>query len=283
MRRSLSMIKVKLLAQARACIFVLLIFFCYSGFCQTLEVVIPPLEPDATPQYTYFYKLLALALSKTTAEGPYKIIYASTTFTTERYLAELTNNNTINVLWTMADKKREQTLLPVRFSLLRDLNSYRVLLIRQEDKEKFEKITTLDELRKLKAGLGSQWPDIDIMRKNNFNVVTSMQYTSLFKMLAAKRFDFFSRGLYEIKNEAEAQKDKGLIVDQHLMLFYNAPFYYFVNKKNKALADRIERGLKAAQADGSFDELFFSTPGFREGYNEQFNSKRLLFKLKDGD
>lgn len=277
------MIKVKLFALMRTCLSILLICSCNLSFGQTLKVVIPPLEPDATPQYTYFYKLLELALSKTTSEGPYKIIYASATFTTERYLAELNNNNTISVLWTMGDKKREQNLLPIRFSLLRDLNSFRVLLIRKEDKEKFEQIKTLDELRSLKVGLGSQWPDADIMRKNDFNVVTSMQYSSLFKMLAAKRFDFFSRGLYEIKNEAEAHKDKGLIVDQHLMLFYNAPFYYFVNKKDKPLADRIERGLKTAQEDGSFDELFFSIPGFREGYNEQFNSKRLLFKLQDGD
>lgn len=277
------MIKITLLAKMRTCILILFICTCPASAGQTLNVVIPPLEPDATPQYTYFYKLLELALSKTTSEGPYKIIYASATFTTERYLAELNNNSTISVLWTMGDKKREQNLLPIRFSLLRDLNSFRVLLIRKEDKEKFEQITSLDELRNLKAGLGAQWPDTDIMRKNDFNVVTSMQYNSLFKMLAAKRFDFFSRGLYEIKNEAEVHKDKGIIVDQHLMLYYNAPFYYFVNKKDKALADRIERGLKAAQADGSFDKLFFSIPGFREGYDEQFNSKRLLFTLKDGD
>lgn len=277
------MIKARLLAKVRTCILILLICACTPSFGKTLNVVIPPLEPDATPQYTYFYKLLELALSKTVSEGPYKIIYASATFTTERYLAELNNNSTISVLWTMGDKKREQNLLPIRFSLLRDLNSFRVLLIRKEDKEKFEKIKTLDELRRLKAGLGAQWPDTDIMRRNNFNVVTSMQYNSLFKMLAARRFDFFSRGLYEIKNEAEAHKDKGLIVDQHLMLFYNAPFYYFVNKNDKALADRIERGLKTSQADGSLDELFFSIPGFREGYDEQFNSKRLLFTLDADD
>src|SRR5690606_3875491 len=104
---------------------------------KTLNVTIPPLEPDATPQYTYFYKLLELALSKTEAtEGPYKIHYSASTFTTERYLAELNNNTTINVLWTTGDKEREQNLLPIRISLLRDLNSYRILLIRKEDKEK---------------------------------------------------------------------------------------------------------------------------------------------------
>jgi len=274
------MIKTKLLPLLR--IGICIVFMCAShiSIAQTLNVVIPPLEPDATPQYTYFYKLLALALSKTEAEGPYTISYASATFTTERYLSELNNNRTISVLWTMRDKKREQNLLPVRISLLRDLNSYRVLLIRKEDKEKFEKINTLEELRTLKAGLGAQWPDTDIMRKNDFNVVTSMQYDSLFKMLIAKRFDFFSRGLYEINNEAEAHKNQNIIVDQHLMLYYDAPFYYFVNKKNKALADRIERGLKASQADGSFDKLFFSIPGFKEGYDEQYNTKRKLFKLE---
>ena len=262
----------------------LLLCTCNLSAAETLNVVIPPLEQDATPQYRYFYKLLDLALSKTEkTDGPFKVSYASSTFSTERYLAELNNDTTINVLWTMRDKKREQNLLPIRISLLRDLNSYRVLLIRKEDKEKFAHINTLDELRSLKAGLGSQWPDTDIMRENNFTVITSMQYNSLFKMLVAKRFDFFSRGLYEAWNEIEAQKDKDIILDEHIMLFYNAPFYYFVNKKNKALADRIERGLKAALADGSFDELFFSTPGFKRGYDEQFNTKRLLFTLNSDE
>lgn len=275
------MIKTKLLSLLR--IGTCLLLMCLSAFstAQTLNVVIPPLEPDATPQYRYFYKLLELALRKTEPnEGPVQISYASSTFTTERYLSELNNDRTINVLWTTADKKREQNLLPVRISLLRELNNYRVLLIRKEDKEKFEKIRTIDDLRALKGGLGAQWTDTDIMRSNNFTIITSMQYDSLFKMLAAKRFDFFSRGLYEVWNEIEVHKDKGIIIDDHIMLFYNAPFYYFVNKKNKALADRIERGLNIALADGSFDELFFSVPGFKRGYDEQFNTKRLLFKLE---
>lgn len=276
------MITMRSLTPLRIALFLLLSFVSHANYAKTLNVTIPPLEPDATPQYTYFYKLLELALSKTEAtEGPYKIHYSASTFTTERYLAELNNNKTINVLWTTGDKEREQDLLPIRISLLRDLNSYRILLIRKEDKEKFEKIKTLAELRDLKVGLGSHWPDADVMRANDFTVVTSMQYNSLFKMLAAKRFDFFSRGLYEVWNEAETHKDKNLIIDQHLMLFYNAPFYYFVNKKNKALADRIERGLNTAIADGSFEELFFSIPGFKKGHDEQFNKNRLLFTLKD--
>ncbi|HWV14577.1 MAG TPA: diguanylate cyclase [Cellvibrio sp.] len=278
------MIKAKLLPLTRLGIYLLLLCASNLNAAPALNVVIPPLEPDATPQYRYFYTLLELALKKTEkAEGPVKISYASATFTTERYLAELSNNNTIDVLWTMGNKKREQNLLPVRISLLRDLNSYRVLLIRKEDREKFAKIQTLDELRALKAGLGSQWPDTEIMRNNNFTVITSMQYDSLFKMLVAKRFDFFSRGLYEAWNEAEVHKDKNIVIEDHIMLFYNAPFYYFVNKKNKALAERIERGLKMAQADGSFDELFFSIPGFRRGTDEQYNNKRLLFRLESED
>ena len=53
-----------------------------------------------------------------------------------------------------------------------------------------------------------------------------------------------------------------------------------MNKNNKALADRIGRGLKIAISDGSFDQLFFGVANFKRGYEEQKNSHRILFKLK---
>ncbi len=67
-----------------------------------------------------------------------------------------------------------------------------------------------------------------------------------------------------------------LVVEKFLLLQGGVRYYYFVNKENKKLAERIDRGLKIAIADGSFEKLFLSFPGFRRG-NEEINSgKRKL-------
>ena len=247
---------------------------------ERLHIVTPPIEKNAEAQAIYFYKLLLLVLDKTEAtDGPYDVKFYPQRLTTERFLVELKNGGAVNLMWTTSNKKREQALLPIRISLLKDLNSYRIFLIRKGDQPKFDKVRTLDDLRKLNAGLGSQWPDTDVMRDNDLQVVTSLTYDSLFKMLAAKRFDYFPRGLYEVWDEAKLRGDMGLVIEKNLMLYYDAPFYFFVNKTNLPLASRIERGLKIALEDGSFDELLMSVPGFKRGIEEQLNSHRKLFKL----
>jgi hypothetical protein len=118
------------------------------------------------------------------------------------------------------------------------------------------------------------------MRNNDLSVIGSPAYLPLFKMLAAKRFDYFPRGLYEVWNEAKIHADLGLVIEKNIMLYYEAPFYFFVNKNNPQLADRIERGLKIAITDGSFEELFASIPSFKRGLEEQKNPQRRLLILE---
>ena len=46
-----------------------------------------------------------------------------------------------------------------------------------------------------------------------------------------------------------------------MLLHYPAAIYFFVNKKDAALASAIEAGLHKAMADGSFDTLFYERFG----------------------
>lgn len=247
---------------------------------EPLKLVIPPIDPNARVQVDYFYKLLQLVLQTTEAEdGAFTIAFYPGPISVERSVEELRQGKSINLIWLATNRKREQDLLPVRVSLIRELNNYRVFLIRSVDQAIFDKIQTADDLRKLSAGLGTQWPDAEIMRSHGFPVTTSISYNSLFPMLAARRFDYFPRGLYEVWNEETMHKPLGLSIEKNLMIYYDAPFYFFVNRQNAALAARLERGLKRAQADGSFDQLLLSIPGFKRGLQEQSNSQRKLFAL----
>lgn len=265
----------------RLCIVVAMILLLSQlSVAEPLKVVIPPFEKTIEVHLVYFYKVLELALKKTEAtDGPFELGLSTEYTSVDRCFADLKNGKNINLMWTVTNQKRESEFLPIKVSLLRELNNYRIFLIRDGEQSRFDSIQNLNDLRTFTAGLGSQWPDTDVMRFNDLNVVTSPGYLPLFKMLIAKRFDYFPRGLYEIWNEENIHKDQGIAIEKNIMLYYPAPFYFFVSKDNAALASRIERGLKIAIADGSFDELLQSIPGFKRGLEEQNNSHRKLFIL----
>ena len=245
------------------------------------QIVLPFIKANAPSHQAYFPKLLALILDKTAAtHGPYEISYFRNNFTSARIISELKFGRSINVLWTSPDEDRERELLPIRVSLLQGLNSYRIFLIRQKDREKFKAIQSLDELRRFRAGSVSNWPDTKVMQDSDLPVVTSAHYDLLFTMLAGKRFDYFPRGLYEIWDEQQVHADKDLVIEESLMFYYPAPIYFFVNPRDKKLAERIERGLQLAIEDGSYHELFFSVPSFKRGYEELSNKERRIFDLE---
>lgn len=244
---------------------------------QTIVVPQVPPRDELTLDYYYFSRLLKLALDKTLAtDAPYRLQQTNTLLNDNRLKAALRLGH-VDVIWSSTSPELEQTLLPVPVSLLKEFGDYRILVIRAGDQSRFDRIQTLDDLRKFSGGMGSQWADMDVMRANDLPVVSAVEYERLFKMLAAKRFDYFSRGLYQVKREVEMRQK--LVMEENLMLYYPSPFYFFVNRSNPALADRIERGLGIAMEDGSFDELFFSIPR-HEWARDEFNKKqRRIIKL----
>jgi hypothetical protein len=245
-----------------------------------LRVVMPAVHASATAHASYFPKLARLALEKTRSEGPFEIVHIEQSLTSPRQATELRMNGIINLMWDGSNKQRERELWPVRISLLRHLNDYRVFLIRAEDRERFAAIRTLDQLRELKAGAGVNWPSTDVLRANGLPVVTSIAYEYLFPMLRAKRFDYMPRGVYEAFGEVRANARQKLAIEETIFLHYQVPFYFFVSRENQALGERIERGLRAAMKDGSFDQLFNSIPAFRQGQAEIDARRRRVFELK---
>jgi hypothetical protein len=233
---------------------------------QTTQIVIPPIEINSASINTYFPRLLELAMSKTlSTHGPYQIKIYGHSLTKGRFLRELEMNGVISVMWNSNSPEREQALYPIKVELLKNLNNYRLLLIKNKNQLQFEKIQTVDNLKTLKAGQGKDWNDAVVLQKNGFNITTSAHYDLLFDMLEAGRFDYFPRGIFEIWDEYELHKHRQFMIEENIMLKYKNPVYFFTSKENKILAERIEVGLKIAIADGSFDELFYSYKGFREG------------------
>lgn len=237
-----------------------------------------PKNPD-TANF-YYEEVLQLALQKTEATyGKVRVEYYPYVAGRERQRALLSQGKALQVLWSSSNNEREKKLLAVKFNLLRGISDYKILLIRREDRGKFSNVRDLTDLRRFKAGTGSHWQDTQVLLKNDMPMVTSWDYEPMFKMLAAKRFDYMVRGAQEIWNEVEKHKDLSLTAEETLFLHYSLPVYFFVNPENKALADRLKTGLDIAEKDGSLDKLFFNVPGFQRAYDEVQRKQRRVIEM----
>lgn len=254
----------------------------YADTKLTLRIPHPGLvEPAATG---YFYiDALRLALSKSAPPGEELDLQYFNSYVGRERLRLMVAQGDMDLLWSSSTKEREERLRAIKFNLLKGINEYRFLLIRAEDQQKFASVETLDDLRKFHVGGGTHWSDMQIFQSEGFHTVTSWQYNSLFKMLAAKRFDFLPRTFSEIITEVEEHKNMNFIMEPHLILHYKQPIYFFVAKENHALARRIQEGLDIAQKDGSLDKLFFSVPHYKTtwDYLQQTDKKILRLEHKE--
>lgn len=267
---------------------VLFIFLClslefsHSSMAEdTLRLMLPKagsLEPETT---SYFYEqALQLALNKTSSESEHiQFDYHLAAINRERARL-LVKQGVIDIIWSSSNKKREEELTAVKFNLIRGINEYRLLLIRADDQARFEQVKNLADLQRFKIGSGSHWSDTDVYRFNGLPLVTSYSYTSMFRMLLAKRFDYMARSIQEVNYEVEHYGKINLVIEKNLAIHYPQPIYFFVNKKNNELAARIQKGLEIAQQDGSLDTLFFSIPNFRQAWEQLQQFDRNVIELE---
>lgn len=263
--------------------FLLLLLALVLGAASASEVTVvrvPPFDAPRDGRPGYFFEVLDLALRKTEAShGPYRVVVLNEPISLERAVTELKKGSILDAVFTAPNPGLTDGLRAIPISLLKELNNYRVLLIRDGEQARFDRVRTLDDLRQLRAGLGLQWVDTKILRHNGFRVDGSALHENIFKMLAAQRFDFFPRGIYEVQSDHKKYAHLGLAIEKSLFLYYDAPFYFFVNEANAALAGRIEAGLQAALADGSFDRLLNSYPEFKAASELQRSAQRRLLRL----
>lgn len=223
----------------------------------------PPLLHVVYPQqdtgYEYPIHLLDLALRKSGVA--YTLHALATPMLQGRALKQLAAGDELNIVWSMTSVEREAELLPIRIPIDKGLLGWRVFLVHQNQSKRFAGVRSLKGLAEFEAGQGHDWPDTEILRANRLPVQAVMGFNNLFPMLEKGRFDYFPRSILEVWGEQKQHAHQGLVVEETLLLHYPTAFYYFVNKKDTALAHAVESGLRTALQDGSFDALFHKTYG----------------------
>lgn len=267
-----------------------LIYWCAVSFVLLVLVIPVSAEPIRIPvkvQSTeleqpsdYFTTLLAMALNASKADNEeIDIIFSPRAYPQARRIRMLQNDKSNFVMWTMTDRERERQLRPIRIPLFKGLFGYRVLLIRKQEQARFDKVKTLQDLTPFLGGQGAHWPDTPILQANGLRLTTAETAESLFRMINAKRFDYFPRGVSEVWLELLQRKEPNLAVEENILFYYPADIYFFVNKENEALAQRIEKGMEALIDNGKFDQFFYHHPRVSLGL-EQLKQRRII-RLKN--
>jgi ABC-type amino acid transport substrate-binding protein len=226
----------------------------------------PKPESENDHRMNYAVQLLHLALSKTGTE--YRIQTARVAMNQDRAVLEIEAGRTIDIAPLPISAEREARLLPIRIPLYKGAMGWRIGLIHKGDQERLARVNTLQDLKGVRLAQGPEWPDTKILQANGISVITAPTYEGLFKMLEAKRFDYFPRDPMEIWDEQANHADT-LVVEPHLALHYYQDAYFMVNRKNTRLAQVIRDGLERAIRDGSFDKLF------QQYFGEQIRKAQL--------
>ncbi len=232
---------------------------------------------DLDSHNDYTVEMLRLAVQKSGAK--LVLLPVANDLNKIRTLSELTEGNTIDVVWGGATKEREASMLPIRICFMKGLMGWRIPLVTKRNSQLFAKVNNIGDLRKFTAGQAYHWSDTQILLASGIKVERSYEFEYLFRMLGAGRFDYFPRSIMEIWNEFDGHQEMDIAIDTHIVIHYPSAFYFYVKKGNNELAAIIQRGLEVAIKDGSFDKLFYSF--HKEDIVKAHLEKRKIIELRN--
>ncbi len=236
-----------------------------GGIANAACDMVYPLTLDS--RYDYDWEVLRTALEKTAPHyAPCTLRSSKVSMEESRADKELAAaDGRINVFSRSTTLALEQQFLPVRIPVDKGLLGYRLFLVREADLRRFAEVHTLQDLRALRVGQGSNWADVAILRSAGIPVVEGSSYDGLFSMLMARRFDFFSRAVDEALREIDEHRASHpqMALEPGLLLYYPLPRYFFVRRdaEGRQLAQRIAAGLELMIHDGTLDHLFLRYKG----------------------
>lgn len=224
------------------------------------------------------YAIGALKVALEHMEGENGLSIMTRNATQQRVFEDM-DSGQIDIYWAATRRDLEENFAPVRFPILKGLLGHRVMIIHPSAQIKFDSIRTLDDLKRMTLGQGLGWPDVGVLRSNGLQVITTSKYDNLFYMTDGQRFDGFPRGVLEPWAEIAAHPNLELTVEKRIVLVYTLPFYFFVNKKDPALAQTLHDSFDKALASGAFDRYFYGHPLIKDALEKSDLKHRIRFPL----
>jgi hypothetical protein len=173
----------------------------------------------------------------------------------ENAFAALVLGEKIELMVSAINADWESQTLPIYIPLDRGLLGFRVCLINSDAQLLFESVGNKHEFVKqnVKVGLGTGWPDLEIMRSNHFDVSEFTTSKSIYAALRNKTIDCYSRSVGEILQEP--MQGGEIAIEQSIGLIYPLADIIYVAKSAPELHAKLMLGLALAIEDGSFYDL----------------------------
>lgn len=181
-----------------------------------------------------------------------------------------------------SQKNDPQITSVYHYPFLKNLLGLRRIVVKADRLEEFKKIQTLSDLQAYSAGQGTDWPDSEIYRNHNIQVISAKRYENLFPMLKLGRFDFIPMSVLEV-DELMRQLDQGgksLAVVPDLYVFYPIPVYLRSSKKAHFMDQFVSYALKEyfSEEQTALRERVFSAT-FSEAKNHTPSKSSVIFLL----
>lgn len=211
---------------------------------------------DKSNQYKKEVLYRAMEITRDTY-GPYIFEQHNMKMNRSRSLPAVIEGKNVNVYLapskTLWDEKTIPINVPVRLGLI----SYRLLLINKAHSALFEQVNTLDDLKKLTAGLRTGWSTTQIFTEQKFNMVQSQSLEGLFAQLNAQNFHYLPRSIYEIYDEMDYRRDiySEIIIEPTLALKIPTFSYIYVSPNAPRLAKRLAEGMKKLFESGELNKM----------------------------
>jgi len=251
-----------------------------TGIALAEDLIITNAPKSAGDKRFIYPKVLLQAALERTGDryGPFRLQAYDAPLPRNRALRELVRGG-VTVFEAPTRREWELQTLPVRIPIRKGLLGYKVFLIRDEDQKRFAAVQSLEALKRIPLGSGTQWSTTQAFRTLGFTIVDSQHYEGLFHMLTRARFDWFPRGVNEVFQEFDSRKETfpTMRIESALGLYLPLPSYFFVTPKRPDLAKRIKEGLEEMVADGSLDRLFLQYHG--ESLKRAGLERRRIFTL----
>jgi hypothetical protein len=252
---------------------------------QSLQVLkVPKARSSFDISHDYHLTLLNMALVQAANSRTVPTLEAMTARMSQgRAMAELVKGDMLDVYWLGSDKPTDIQLRAIKIPTTRGLIGFRNFIIHKDSIDHFDKVTSLADLQQFIACQGSHWPDTRVLEEAKLPVITSTIYENLFKMLNAKRCDYFPRAYHDIDNELLSinQQYPDLVKYRRILFHYPFAVYFYTNKANEELAHWIEDGLRQLANEGAIQGFMAKHPLTTSIFPLNSESHDLYLPLKN--
>ncbi|RDV26666.1 ABC transporter substrate-binding protein [Alteromonas aestuariivivens] len=188
-------------------------------------------------------------------------------------------NRALDVLWTATTTDYENNMQAIYIPIYRGLLGMRIPIVEQSNLNLFRDVKQFDALKKFIPCQGKLWADTKVLEANQILVAKSVKYPNLFDMLEGERCEYFPRAVFEPWAEIERMSHFNLAVEPNILLRYTMPMFFFVHKKDAALARHMNSVFGDMVEDGTFNRLFFADGQVKSALAKSKLGQRRLFEL----